>query len=310
MGTTYHITYRPPTSLFLGADALQAQIDSVLERVNRQMSTYRHDSEISAFNDWQSTAPFPVSREFAYVVAKAIHWSVATDGAFDITVFPLLFLWGFGPGQESSRFSYALPTPQEVTTRLAHVGYGKLKVQEDVLIKKDPLIRLDLNAIAKGFGVDAVFGYLRSLAITRMMVEIGGEVRANGENARGRPWAIAIEGPPSFPSAGEWVYELDNAAMATSGDYKNFFEVDGEIFSHEIDPRTGYPARTAVASATVIASDCTDADALATALMVMGEQRGLRLVETLDGVEAFLILREGKNGFRWTSSSGFQIRQR
>ncbi|MFQ6615334.1 MAG: FAD:protein FMN transferase [Fidelibacterota bacterium] len=310
MGTTYRITCRPSTKLALGVDVLQAGIDSVLDRVNGQMSTYLRDSEISTFNDWRSRDPFPVSKEFAFVVSRALHWSQETDGAFDITVFPLLFLWGFGPGQERSSFSYSFPSAQEITGRLSHVGHGKLKVQEGVLTKKDPLLMLDLNAIAKGFGVDALFSYLRSLSISRMMVEIGGEVRAMGKNARGRPWAIAIERPPFFSSGGAWAYELDNAAMATSGDYRNFFEIDGKVFSHEIDPRTGYPAQTGVASATVVAPHCTDADALATALMVMGQQQGLRLVETLDGVEALLFLREGENGFRWTASSGFQIRER
>ncbi|MCH7732998.1 MAG: FAD:protein FMN transferase [Candidatus Marinimicrobia bacterium] len=311
MGTTYHVKYRPTSSLTVSPDSLKAKIDSVLLEVNRQMSIYLWNSEITAFNNSQSIDPFPVSREFAYVVERALHWSRLTKGAFDITVFPLLFLWGFGPGQGADTPS-SFPTPSDVEKHLSHVGYQKLNLQDNRLTKTDPYVRIDLNAIAKGFGVDAVFDYLQSLAIAHMMVEIGGEVRVRGKNQRDQPWIIAIEGPDLSSDAGkgfEWVCELEAGAAATSGDYRNFFEIDGEIFSHVIDPRTGYPAQTQVASATVTAPNCTDADALATALMVMGEKEGLQLVELIDGVEAFLILREEKGQFRWVKSSGMKIRQ-
>lgn len=311
MGTTYHVKYRPNPSLTASPDSLKAKIDSVLVEVNRQMSIYLQDSEIIAFNNSQSIDPFPVSREFAFVVERALHWSRLTEGAFDITVFPLLFLWGFGPGLGADIPS-SFPTPSDVEKRLSHVGYQQLNLQDDRLIKMDPYVRIDLNAIAKGFGVDAVFDYLQSLAIAHMMVEIGGEVRVRGKNQRDHPWIIAIERPDLSSNAGkgfEWICELEAGAAATSGDYRNFFEINGEIFSHVIDPRTGYPAQTQVASATVTAPNCTDADALATALMVMGEKEGLQLVELIDGVEAFLIIRQGKGQFRWVKSSGMNIRQ-
>lgn len=312
MGTTYHIKYRPPSILMASPDSVKAKIDSVLQEVNRQMSIYLRDSEITTFNDWQSTKPFPVSKEFAFVVERALHWSEATDGGFDITVFPLLFLWGFGPGQDRSQPSILLPSSSDVKKRLSHVGYGKLKVEDGVLIKEDPYLRIDLNAIAKGFGVDAVFDYLESLAVAHMMVEIGGEVRAKGRNQEDSLWAIAIQRPVLSTATRQefdWFYELENAAMATSGDYRNSFEIDGEIFSHEIDPTTGYPVQTQVASVTVVSSNCTDADALATALMVMGEDEGLQLVESLAGTEAFLILREGRDQFRWAKSSGMLVKE-
>lgn len=253
------------------------------------MSLYQYGSEINAFNRSRATEPFSVSEEFAFVVGRALHWSVVTDGAFDITLFPLLFLWGFGPGQETEPLTI-FPDSAALQERLAHVGHAKLKVEQRTLIKNDPRVRIDLNAIAKGFGVDAVYNYLESYGVAHSMVEIGGEVRVKGKNQKGHSWTIAIERPDVSSNSErtfDWVCELESGAVATSGDYRNFFEVDGEIFSHEIDPRTGYPAETDVASATVTAANCTDADALATALIIMGEEKGLRLVESLGGVEAF-----------------------
>ena len=155
--------------------------------------------------------------------------------------------------------------------------------------------------------MDAVFDYLKSQNISDMMIEIGGEVRVKGQNAQGKLWAIAIERPKLSADAREefnWVIDLDNQAMATSGDYRSYFEIDGNIFSHEIDPRTGYPSRTGVASATVIAPKCTDADALATALMLMPITDGLKLVESIPKTEAFIIIRQPEDRFTYRQSSG------
>ena len=311
MGTTYQI------KLVLQQDlgtpqTLKVEIDSILAHVNRQMSLYQYGSEINIFNRSLSTEPFPVSEEVAFVVRRALHWSVVTDGAFDITIFPLLFLWGFGPGQETEPLTI-FPDSAAVQKRLAHVGYGKMKVKKKTLIKNDPRVMVDLNAIAKGFGVDAVYEHLESQGVAHMMVEIGGEVRVRGKNKNNQFWIIAIERPhlsADLERAFDWICEPEEGAVATSGDYRNFFEVDGELFSHEIDPRSGYPAKTKVASATITAPNCTDADALATALIIMGEKEGLQLVEAMDGVEAFLILREGRDQFRWVKSSGMKIRER
>ena len=205
------------------------------------------------------------------------------------------------------------PDSSSIHRRLSHIGYEKIRTEKSSIVKLDPNISIDLNAIAKGFGVDAVFDYLESHNISDMMVEIGGEVRVKGQNSQGKLWAIAIERPKLSADLGEgfdWVIDVDNQATATSGDYRNYFEIDGEIYSHEIDPRTGYPSRTGVNSATVTAPNCTDADALATALIIMGEKEGLQVVEAMDGVEAFLILREGRDQFRWVKSSGMKVRER
>jgi len=308
MGTTFQINYVSTDGL-AATTVLKVGVDSVLSEVNRQMSTYISDSEISRFNRSESTEPISVSKEFYYVVNRALYWSRKNNGAFDITVFPLLYLWGFGPGQTGMPDQF--PDSSSIKKRLSHVGYEKIRTEESSIVKLDPYISIDLNAIAKGFGVDAVFDYLKSQNISDMMIEIGGEVRVKGQNSQGKLWAIAIERPKLSADANEgfdWVIDLDNQAMATSGDYRSYFEMDGNIYSHEIDPRTGYPSRTGVASATVIAPNCTDADALATALMLMPITDGLKLVESIPKTEAFIIIRQPEDRFTYRQSSGINVR--
>ena len=309
MGTTYNIKIIPEKDSILSTKLIKQNIDSVLISVNYQMSTYLFDSEITQFNNHESTTSFTVSNDFSLVVERALHWSKLTDGAFDITIVPLLYLWGFGPGQ-ASELGDIFPEEHAVQKRRTHVGYEKLTTNKYYLQKKDPFIKIDLNAIAKGFGVDAVYSFLESIGLNNIMVEIGGEVRTKGENRKNEPWMIAVE-TPDLESAGSktisWALPLENKAMATSGDYRNYYEIDGIRYSHEIDPRTGYPAQTGVASATVVATNCMDADALATALIIMGAESGLQFIEKLEGVEAFLILREGNDNYRTIKSSGMKI---
>ncbi|MEE2877145.1 MAG: FAD:protein FMN transferase [Candidatus Neomarinimicrobiota bacterium] len=308
MGTSYQIKYIPDARVTAPA-VVKVGIDSVLAEVNRQMSTYLPDSDISRFNRSESLEPMAVPMEFEYVVSRALTWMRKTNGAFDITVFPLLYLWGFGPGGAGVPASF--PDSSDVEKRLSHVGRDKLVSERGALRKLDPFVSIDLNAIAKGFGVDAVFDYLLSHGIFDMMVEIGGEVRVRGVNHQSKLWAIAIEKPNLAAEIGggfDWIVELDNEAMATSGDYRNFFEIDGEIYSHEIDPRTGYPSRTGISSATVTAPNCTDADALATAIMVMDVSEGMKLVESLPEVEAFLLVRQSTSQFTYRRSSGMTVR--
>ena len=309
MGTTYNIKIIPEKDSILSTKLIKQNIDSVLISVNYQMSTYLFDSEITQFNNHESTTSFTVSNDFSLVVERALHWSKLTDGAFDITIVPLLYLWGFGPGQ-ASELGDIFPEEHAVQKRRTHVGYEKLTTNKYYLQKKDPFIKIDLNAIAKGFGVDAVYSFLESIGMNNIMVEIGGEVRTKGENRKNEPWMIAVE-TPDLESVGSktisWALPLESKAMATSGDYRNYYEIDGIRYSHEIDPRTGYPAQTGVASATVVATNCMDADALATALIIMGAESGLQFIEKLDGVEAFLILREGNDNYRTIKSSGMKI---
>ncbi|NOZ03337.1 MAG: FAD:protein FMN transferase [FCB group bacterium] len=309
MGTTYTVKVLPG-DLPVNSESLQAGIDSVLVEINRQMSTYSEQSEISRFNRSRDLAPFPVSSAFAAVVQRALEISALTKGAFDITVMPLVDLWGFGPHHSADDQIWSPPKASEIEIMLRKIGFDKLSVADGTIQKAIPGLQLDVNAIAKGYGVDAVANYLMDRGFNRFLVEIGGEVRGLGENQKGEPWLIGIDQPRlgSFPGADiRATVLLENNALATSGDYRNYFEYQGELYSHAIDPRTGYPTQSKVASATVMAPTCMDADALATALMILGEEEGLKLIESLPEVEALIIIRERDGQFRQRVSSGMKL---
>lgn len=296
MGTTYSIAIVSENNV--KTDCVQKSVDSVLVEINRQMSTYISGSEISQFNHWESTKPFEVSEDFAFVVHRAIEISKLTEGAFDITIMPIVNLWGFFGARQDD---WTPPTTQRLTAVLENIGSDKLEVNGNYLRKAHPKLQIDVNAIAKGFGVDKVFDYLLNHGFDRCLVEIGGEVRCSGKNQDGNVWQIGIDKPSygSLPGRDlQSVISLDNQAMATSGDYRNFVEWNGEVFSHAIDPRTGYPVKMNVSSATVMATTCLEADALATALMVMGEDAGKKLIKSLKDVECVLIISEGEDEFR------------
>ncbi len=311
MGTTYSVKIVNRGESNYDRDELKNQIDSLLAEVNSQMSTYIPGSEISRFNDLKSTETFPVSREFAAVVKNALEISHLTDGAFDITVGPLIVLWGF---KYWNRIDQPEPPGQNaVDSLLSRIGFGNITVKNNTLNKTDPVTTIDLNAIAKGFGVDVVADWIMANGLNHFMVEIGGEVRSAGENAQHKPWQIGIDTPNLNAVPGSAINEiisLSDRALATSGDYRNYFEYAGKLYSHVIDPRTGFPVETRVASATVTAPTCMKADALATSLMVLGVDSGLKLIESLPETEALLIIREGKNSFSTVMSTGMKINQR
>jgi thiamine biosynthesis lipoprotein len=287
MGTSYSIQV---VDLPSGVDpnALRDRITKELDRVNALMSTYRESSELSGFNRSRSTDWIPVSPELATLVKEAIWTSEVSDGAFDTTVGPLVNLWGFGPGKRTD----TAPTDDRIAQARAHVGYHKLSVRQEppALRKSDPDLYLDLSAIAKGYGVDRVAELLEKTGITDYLVEIGGELRGHGHNGRGQPWRIAVERPDPGVREVERVVELRGGAMATSGDYRNFFEQGGKLYSHTIDPTTGRPVTHDLASVTVLAPRTAKADALATALLVLGPKAGPALAESL-GIPALFILR-------------------
>jgi len=305
MGTTYNIKIISDNLGIQYKDKLSGQIDSILISINQQMSTYLYDSEISTFNNNESTAPFKISNEFSYVVGRALHWAKTTEGAFDITLVPLLYLWGFGPGQKGG-LKDVFPDEKTINNRKIHMGYDKLSINNNFLQKKDPFIKIDLNAIAKGFGVDAICNFLNSKEINNYMVEIGGEVRCVGYNQNKKSWMIAIENPENNNKI-KWAVSLNDVSMATSGDYRNYYEIDNERYSHEIDPRSGYPAQTNIASATVVAPNCVDADALATTLIILGIEKAIQLIENTNDTEAFLIIRKDKDSYETIKSSGMKI---
>lgn len=309
MGTTYSVKV---VGEVRNPEGLKRAIDSLLEEINRQMSTYRDDSEITLFNESRSPSPFLVSSEFATVVERSLVWSQRTQGAFDVTIFPLLRLWGFAPGQPFPPRLEELPEQETVRKTLLSVGFEKLSVRDGHLSKNVPDLQIDLGAIAKGYGVDAVAEFLEGQGFQRFLVEIGGEVRCMGKNPQDVDWRVGIRKPlpGSSLEEPEWILLLHDSAVATSGDYESFVEREGVLYSHEIDPRTGWPARGGVASATVSGPTCLDADALATALMILSPDKGLRLVESLEDFEAFLVTRTSSGSFSLRKSSGMELVER
>lgn len=285
MGTTYSVKLVQPRH---GTEALQHAIDARLEAVNAQMSTWRGDSEISRFNAGRDYEWFGVSPDFLRVTERAMHLGRLTKGALDITVMPLVELWGFGP-----RFSTdALPDPEAVEAVLPHVGPDRIEARASgpALRKVDVNTSIDLSAIAKGFGVDAIARVLTELGYRDFLVEIGGEVSARGSRPDGTPWRVAVERPVTGQRSVELVIPLADSAIATSGDYRNFFEMGGRRYSHVLDPRTGWPPDNDVASVTVVETDAMTADGLATGMMVMGPDAGIALAEH-EGIAVLFILR-------------------
>lgn len=304
MGTTYHLVLADSHFPAGQLSTVKQKTDSLLNVVNLQMSTYIPNSEISRFNHFKTTEPFTVSPAFTSVLRLALQINRESGGLFDVTVAPLVNLWGFGTKGNRS----APPSGKEINHLLEHIGSRYIQVINDTTIRKtNPKVMLDFSAIAKGYGVDAVAALLRKFNFQNFLVEIGGEVITSGTRF-GQSWKIGIDRPlpDALPGSNlEAVLHLRDAAMATSGDYRNYFTAGDSLYSHEIDPRSGRPIQTGVASVTVLAPSCMLADAMATAIMVMGAAKGLAWVESKPGVEAMIIVHAGKS-FKEKMSSGFK----
>lgn len=276
MGTTWSVSLLPAAG---GTDpvALKTLLQQRLDRINGLMSTYDADSEISRFNRQTSSDWFALSAETAQVIELSLQISQLTAGAFDISVGPLVELWGFGASQRSEK----IPSDEQVQAQLAQVGYEHLQLRHSpAAIKKQlPQLRIDLSAIAKGYAVDALKALLIQQGIDNFLLEVGGEMQIGGQRGDGTPWRIAIEKPLEGSREVETVFPLSETAVATSGNYRNFYLEDGQRYVHTIDPQSGRPIRHKLASVTVLDSNCARADALATALMVMGEEQARRFSE-------------------------------
>lgn len=286
MGTSYRVKlFAPPADL---PEDWGQQIDRELRQVNDQMSTYLQSSEISRFNASDSTQWFAVSPQTATVVAAALEVHRQSDGAFDITVAPLVDAWSFGPGKRTGK----PPEPSVIQELLERVGSDKLDVRLDppAIRKLDPRVSVDLSAIAKGHGVDRVVVLLQRLGVEHCFVEIGGEIRALGDKA-GQPWMVGLQKPDVAGEIVAVAHPLRDQAVATSGDYRNYFEFEGRRFSHTIDPRSGHPVDHALASVSVIADDCMTADAWATVIATLGPEQGLRLAQQLQ-LHTLLMVRD------------------
>ncbi len=315
MGTQCHITIAGKMSK-RELSILQEKIDAALDDVNRQMSAWDPDSELSRFNRQRSTQPFTVSPEFAGVVERALFFAAETGGAFDPTVKPLVDFWGFGAAENKTPVDEILETVgwQNIESRRdAPVASGARKERDggvaSTLRKLHPGVQLDLGAIAKGYGVDCVAEIISAAGIKNFLVEIGGEIRATGKNRAGKLWAVGIETPvPGKPFGAEIhrTLRISGAALATSGSYRQFrTDAAGTPYSHIIDPRTGAPAQSGIVSVTVIAERCMDADAAATALLVMGPDAALQWLESHPEFAAHFILHAGGATFTTKQTLNF-----
>lgn len=274
MGTTYHITIAAD-QLNETQESLKKAIDSRLVEINQSFSTYIGSSEVSVFNDSKGQQWHKKSKEFINVLAHAQKISDITEGAYDITVGPLVNLWGFGPTFNVDE----MPTEVQIKEVLASVGYQNIAYNLDTLeIKKlNDKVYIDFSSIAKGYAVDEIAELIESRGYSNFMVEIGGEMRLRGKNAQNTLWRIAIEKPDSKNRSIHRVLKVSDTAIATSGDYRNFFEKDGVRFSHTINPTNGQPVQHKLASVTVLAENSMKADAWATAFMVLGHKKGYDL---------------------------------
>ncbi len=281
---------------------LQSLVQDALGRVNRLMSTYDPESEISRFNASRTADVFPVARETAHVIACALKISDQTMGAFDITLGPIVNAYGFGPPGRG-----AFPTDDQIAALREHVGYDKLALDADApaLRKLDSELYIDLNAIAPGYAADLIAESFDAAEVADYMIEVGGEVRARGRNADGEVWRVGIEKPVDGERSVQRVVPLDGLALATSGDYRDYYEENGVRVSHTIDGRTGRPIAHALASVSVIHESCMWADGYSTAIMALGPDDGYLLAEILK-LPALFIIREAGGAFIERATPAFE----
>ena len=298
MGTTYQVTYQ-------SSQDIKPIVEVVLKEVNAGVNHYDPNSAISKVNQTIGSQVAldntPINEHFFKNLQRAKEIYATTEGAFDPTVMPLVNYWGFG-------YTPKKPVTQidsfKVDSLLRLVGFDNIQLQENRVQKAIPTIQLDFSAIAKGYGVDQVGETLEAQGIQHYLVDIGGEVRAKGINHRGIPWQLGINTPSEAAAISDYVavIALDNQAMATSGNYRNFYEVDGVKYAHTINPKTGYPERNTILSATVLAADCMTADGYATAFMTMGLEKAFALATAQKDIHAYFLYakEDGTIGVRYT----------
>jgi thiamine biosynthesis lipoprotein len=283
MGTHYRVSIAK-VPVAVSKSELQPKIEKLLAEVDRQMSTYRPDSELSRFNQAPAGEWFPVSAATVEVVSAAQEISEKTQGALDVTVGPLVRLWHFGPDDASAktrRRNFQPPSDDAIKTAKTAVGYRKLSVRADppALRKEIDKLEVDLSSIAPGYTVDRMADILIDHGINNFTVEIGGEVRSSGTRPDGKPWRVAVERPLTDRRELLLAVPLIDSAIATAGDYRKFFEIGGRRYSHIIDPATARPVNHSLASVSVVAETCLEADGWDTTLLVLGPDRGYQCAE-------------------------------
>lgn len=274
MGSYYSIVIDSPGDA--KADDLRREIESKFDAINRQMSTWAEDSEISRFNSSTSTEWFPVGRDFAIVAAEAIRIHELTDGALDVTVAPLIDLWGFGR-KKTTR----VPSDEQIVEALKFVGTKHLEVRLDppAVRKQIPSLQISFSALAPGYAADEVSSILTSHGLKSHVVDVGGENLAGEAKLNGDSWRLGVESPLGGL---QQVVEVTQKAVATSGDYRSFFVANGKRYSHVLNPELGRPVENPPASVSVIHRSCMTADAVATAMMVLGVDKGMKIAERMD----------------------------
>lgn len=297
MGSTYSVKYvRSDGAAPLSE--LQAETEAILTRLDRELSTYRSDSDVERFNALPAGRCEAMPASVRELVMAGEQLSSQSNGAFDLTIEPLLNLWGFGPQGRAER----VPSTAELDQARKHVGHRHLRLEGDQLCK-DAETQLDFNSIAAGYAVDLVADRLEALGVQSFLVEITGELKAKGRKPDGSPWRIAIEAPRDDERVAQRVIELDGYSVSTSGDYRNYFERDGKRYSHTLDPQTGAPIEHRLAAVTVVDPSALQADGLSTVLMVLGPERGLAYADQ-HAIAAFFVTREGQE-FSSRSTAAF-----
>jgi thiamine biosynthesis lipoprotein len=297
MGSTYSIKYVRHNGI-PGPAEVRQQVEKILSEVDQQMSTYRSDSDIERFNDLPANSCQPMPASILQLVRVGEQLSTDSDGSFDLTVEPLLNLWGFGPQARNEK----VPSAEALAQVRQRVGHGHLRIEADRLCKDAP-VEVDFNSIAAGYAVDRIAAQLTAMGIDSYLAEVTGELKAAGKKLDGSPWRVALEEPRDDQQVAERVIAVDGYGVSTSGDYRNYFEQDGRRYSHTFDARTGAPVEHTLASVTVIHPSALMADGLSTLLLILGPQRGWDYAEKHD-IGAFFVMRTD-TGFVTRTSQAF-----
>jgi len=304
MGTTYTVKIVHSNSGY-DQSLIKSEIDEILKKINSSMSVYDKNSEISVFNRMDKNKSLKISADFMNVLSSGKRIYELTGGAWDATAGPLVNLWGFGNKEKRLE----IPSEEEVKTNLELIGFDKviLDTEQNEVSKTQKDLFLDLGSIAKGYGVDKVSKYLLEKGFDDFMVEIGGEVYVSGKNFKNEKWKIGINSPGKNAKRYDFseIIKITGKAVATSGTYRNFKKTEKGDYSHIIDPKSGYPVKNSVVSATVVAENCTFADGLATGILVMGAKKALNLCSDLENTECMIITKK-KSGFYPQYSKGFK----
>ncbi len=297
-GTTYEIEYSSNKNY-------KAEIDSILKEIDLTFSTYNPNSIISRINN--NDPNVKLNEHFIKVFNKSIEISEASDGLFDITVGPLVELYGFGPDKPATNVSQHV-----IDSILQFVGYKKVHIINGKFVKDDPRIKIDMNAIAQGYTVDVISHFLDNKDIDNYYIDVGGEVMVKGKNEFNEPWRIGIEKPIENTTVAENPLQLviqisgEKKAIATSGNYRRFYVKNGVKYTHTINPKTGRTVRDSLLSVSIMADDCTTADGYATACLVSGFKNGIKLAKKIKNIEGFFIYVDYKNNYRFFFTKGFK----